>query len=107
MKEQCVVTIPVSHEIIYQPKMSALEARTKKYDVLMSQLSCYTYRGTDGVDTILGFGISLVPQYGYFSIVLTFAVSSVLANIGIPIDVELLVSLVPSKDTIQRLVKKM
>ena len=31
---------------------------------------------------------------------------SVLANAGIPIDVELLVSLMPSKDTIQNLVTK-
>ena len=108
MKEQFLVTMHVTHEMIYKTNLSALEAKAKKCDVLMSQLSCYTYRGTDLGNTILGCGASLVPQCGYsgISTVLQFAVGSVLANTEIPIDVELLVNSMPSKDIIQNLVTK-
>ena len=108
MKEQFVVTMPVTHEMIYKPKLSALKAKAKKYDTLISQLSCYTYRGVDLRDVILGCGVSLVPQCGYsgLSTILPFTVGSVLANAGITIDVELLVNLMPSKDIIQNLVTK-
>ena len=94
--------------MIYKPKLSALEAKINKYDALMSQLSCYTYRGTYIGDAILGFGTLSVPQCGYFgfSTILPFIMGSVLANAGIPIDMELLVKLMPSKNTIQNLVTK-
>ena len=108
MKEQFLGTMPVTHEMIYKPKLSALEAKSKKYGTLMSQLSCYTYRFTYLGDAILEFGASLVPQCSYsgLSTVLLFAVGSVLDNACIPIDVELLVNSMPSKDTIQNLVTK-
>merc|ERR1740124_288132 len=108
MKEQFAVTMSVAREMIYKPKLSALESKTKKYDDLMSQLSSCIYKGTDLGDAILVFGASLVPQCGYscLSTMLPFSIRSVLANAGIPISVELLVSLMPSKDTIQNLVTK-
>ena len=108
MKDQFLVTMHVIHEIIYKPKLRALEAKAKKYDGLIIQLSCYTYRGTYLGDTILGVGASLVPQCGYSGLltVLPFSVGSVLANAGIPIDMELLVNSMPSKDIIKNLVTK-
>jgi len=83
----------VTYVIIYKPKLSAIRVKVKKYDALMRQLSCYTYRGTDLGDDILIFGASLVPHCGFFglSTVLPFEVGSVLANVCIPIDVKLLV----------------
>ena len=65
MKEQFLVTMHVTHEMIYKPKLSALEAKSKKYGTLMSQLSCYTYKGTYIGDAVVGFDTSSVPQCGY------------------------------------------
>ena len=108
MKDIFLVTMPVTHEMIYKLKLSALEAKAEKYDALTSQLYCYTYRGIDLGDAILEFGASLVPQCSYsgLSTVLTFVIGSALANAGISISVESLVNSMPRKDTIHNLVTK-
>jgi len=108
MKEQFAVTMYVAREIIYKPKLGALESISKKYDALMNQLSSCTYNDTDFGDSILEFGASLIPQYRYsgLSTVQPFLIRSVLANAGITISVEMLINSMPSKDTIQNLVTK-
>ena len=95
--------MPNTHDLIYKPRLSALEAKAKKYDNLLKQLGSGKYKGSTLGNLLMGVGASLVPQSGYSGLatILPFVVGSVLANTDISVDMDNLVTSLPERDTIQ------
>ena len=67
-KESFIATIPNMHALLYKLKLSALEEKAKRYDVVMENLRCLLYEGSDLGILMLRFGASLVPQCGYIGL---------------------------------------
>ena len=87
-------------------RLSALEAKAKKYDNFLQQLGSEKYKGSTLGNLLIGVGASLVPQSGYLglAVILPFVLGSVLMNAGISVDLDNLVTSLPGRDTIQSLV---
>ena len=87
-KQKVTVSIPVTHELKFEPGVSMMKSKTPKYDTLINFLSRDHYGGSEIGDRLFRTAVSMVPQSGMSGVatVTLMVVEGVFANTGIIFD---------------------
>ena len=103
------VDLPVTHILMHKTKNQIHQSNADAQKRLISSLSGRKYAGTKLGDSLLAFGVSLIPQCDLagLSTVIPFVAASILANANIPIPpIKDLVGSLPSDKKLQSLVTR-
>ena len=105
-KETVRMSVPSTHSVVHKNYLSAIKSKAEKYDGLVRSLSRGRYGGSSLGDRLFATAASMLPQAGMSGVatVAPMIVCAVLANARINVESKKIISSLPGKDHIARMV---
>ena len=105
-KETVRMSVPSTHSVVHKNYLSAIKSKAEKYNGLVRSLSRGRYGGSSLGDRLFATAASMLPQAGMSGVatVAPMIVCAVLANARINVESKKIISSLPGKDHIARMV---